>query len=196
MFSLLFPSLSFFSTPLTVITSMDTPALLPQRTTYSLPPPDSISLPLLITIPTPTSPSLKRMTTTKMRPISKILIIKSSKPSKTQDFSTSMPLARSIQSLSTSSLRWIHQSPPFQSHSLLYHPFKSLASIAQSQTTSSLVPSAQSSAEEPGPGSSLPSEGAMSSNIDPSINTPPTTLWEEAPQSISNDAQIGSIPQH
>lgn len=34
----------------------------------------------------------------------------------------------------------------------------------------------------------------MSSNINPSINTPPMTPWEEAPQLISNDAQIGLIP--
>jgi len=34
----------------------------------------------------------------------------------------------------------------------------------------------------------------MSSNINPSINTPPMTPWEEAPQSTSNVGQIGLIP--
>jgi len=72
----------------------------------------------------------------RMSPILTTSTVKSSKPSKTQVFSTSMLLARSIQRSSTNSLPSIPRNPLFLFHSPLSHPYRSLVSTAQSQTTS------------------------------------------------------------
>lgn len=175
-------------------TSTDSQTLYRQRMASSPLPPSSIFLPLPPTIPMPIFPSYKRTTTTKTQPMSTTSIIRSSKPSKIQVSSTSMPLARLTLSLSTNSLLLIPQNPHFLSHFLPSHPSKFLVSIAPSRTMLSLVPSIPSSVAGQGPGSYLPSEEAASSNINPLINTPPMTLWEEAPQLISNAARIGPIP--